>query len=68
MYDTSGTQSVCYATHPDYDVNARLKWLKGELALARTWTAEMLVTARTVSAATRVKSGPPVTGAAGAAG
>jgi hypothetical protein len=34
MYDTSGTQSVCYATHPDYDIDARLKWLKGELALA----------------------------------
>jgi hypothetical protein len=32
MYDTSGTQSVCYAYHPDYDINARLSWLKSELA------------------------------------
>jgi hypothetical protein len=34
MYDTSGTQSVCYAHHPEYDVHARLTWLKAELARA----------------------------------
>jgi hypothetical protein len=32
MYDTSGTQSVCHAYHPDYNVNARLSWLASELA------------------------------------
>jgi hypothetical protein len=31
MYDTSGTQSVCYAHTPDYNVNARVSWLKAEL-------------------------------------
>jgi hypothetical protein len=32
MYDTSGTRSVCYASHIDYDILARVNWLKGELA------------------------------------
>jgi hypothetical protein len=32
MYDTSGTQSVCYAYSPDYNVHARLSWLQSELA------------------------------------
>lgn len=32
MYDTSGSHSVCYASPPDYDVTARLNWLRGELA------------------------------------
>jgi len=32
MYDTSGTQSVCHAYGHDYDVAARLNWLKAELA------------------------------------
>lgn len=35
MYDTSGTQSVCYAHHPDDDVHARLDWLKAELTRER---------------------------------
>ncbi len=33
MYDTSGTQSICHATFTDYNVEARLSWLRGELAL-----------------------------------
>ncbi len=36
MYDTSGTQSVCYAHTPDYNVNARVSWLRAELARAQT--------------------------------
>jgi hypothetical protein len=32
MYDTSGTQSVCYASAPDHNLNASLNWLKAELA------------------------------------
>lgn len=32
MYDTSGTQSVCYADSPDHNVHARLSWLKAELS------------------------------------
>lgn len=32
MYDTGGTQSVCYAHRADYNVHARLSWLKAELA------------------------------------
>jgi hypothetical protein len=31
MYDTSGTQSICHATFTDYNVEARVNWLKGEL-------------------------------------
>jgi hypothetical protein len=34
MYDTGGTRSVCDYTALDYDVNARVNWLKGELARA----------------------------------
>jgi hypothetical protein len=34
MYDTSGSQSVCYAAPPDYDINGRLNWLKTEIARA----------------------------------
>ena len=33
MYDTSGTQSICHATFTDYNVEARVSWLRGELAL-----------------------------------
>jgi hypothetical protein len=36
MYDTSGSQSVCHAAYPDYNINARIGWLKGELAVAET--------------------------------
>lgn len=36
MYDTSGTQSVCYAYAPDHNVHARLNWLKAELAREKT--------------------------------
>ena len=32
MYDTSGTQSICHAYSHDYNVAARLSWLKAELA------------------------------------
>ena len=32
MYDTSGSQSVCYAAPPDYDVVGRLSWLREEIA------------------------------------
>ncbi|MCA1633374.1 MAG: hypothetical protein LC802_06535 [Acidobacteria bacterium] len=32
MYDTSGTQSICHATFTDYDIRARVSWLKAELA------------------------------------
>lgn len=32
MYDTSGTQSICYAYAPDYNVHARVNWLRDELA------------------------------------
>ncbi|HEV3468577.1 MAG TPA: hypothetical protein VG148_04600 [Pyrinomonadaceae bacterium] len=35
MYDTSGTQSVCYAHAPDYNIYARLSWLRAELARGR---------------------------------
>ncbi|MGB8507042.1 MAG: hypothetical protein WCD76_01425 [Pyrinomonadaceae bacterium] len=31
MYDTGGTQSICRPAHADYDVGARLNWLKSEL-------------------------------------
>jgi hypothetical protein len=34
MYDTSGTQSICHATFTDYNVEARVNWLRGELACA----------------------------------
>jgi len=34
MYDTGGTRSVCDYAALDYDVNARINWLKGELARA----------------------------------
>lgn len=34
MYDTSGTRSVCDYAALDYDVSARIDWLKGELARA----------------------------------
>lgn len=32
MYDTSGTQSVCYAQGHDANLSARLSWLRAELA------------------------------------
>lgn len=32
MYDTSGTQSICHAAFADYDIEARVSWLKAELA------------------------------------
>lgn len=32
MYDTSGSQSVCYAAPPDADLAQRLSWLKSEIA------------------------------------
>jgi hypothetical protein len=32
MYDTSGTQSICQATFTDYNIEARLSWLKAELS------------------------------------
>jgi len=35
MYDTSGTQSVCYAHTPDHDIHRRLSWLRAELARGR---------------------------------
>ncbi|HEV2863262.1 MAG TPA: hypothetical protein VGX48_19770 [Pyrinomonadaceae bacterium] len=38
MYDTSGSRSVCDYASLDYDVNARINWLKGELARAE-WAA-----------------------------
>jgi hypothetical protein len=34
MYDTCGTRSVCDYVAIDYDVNARIGWLKAELARA----------------------------------
>ena len=42
MYDTSGARSVCDYASLDYDVNARINWLKGELARAE-WNAPELV-------------------------
>lgn len=39
MYDTSGTQSVCQSYFPDYDVAARLSWLRAELARDETGDA-----------------------------
>lgn len=38
MYDTGGSRSVCDYASLDYDVNARINWLKGELARAN-WDA-----------------------------
>src|SRR2546421_10127864 len=32
MYDTNGSQSVCYAAPPDDDTVARLSWLRVEIA------------------------------------
>jgi len=32
MYDTGGSQSVCYAAPRDYNIAGRLSWLRGELA------------------------------------
>lgn len=34
MYDTGGTQSICQLTPVDYDISARLGWLKAEVARA----------------------------------
>src|SRR5437660_3548520 len=34
MYDTSGSHSVCYAAPLDYNIAARLNWLKAEIARA----------------------------------
>jgi len=32
MYDTSGSQSVCYAAPHDYNIEGRLSWLREEIA------------------------------------
>lgn len=34
MYDTSGTQSICRPVLADYDIEARLNWLKAQLRRA----------------------------------
>jgi hypothetical protein len=36
MYNTGGSRSVCDYASLDYDVNARINWLRGELARAES--------------------------------
>lgn len=52
MYDTSGSRSVCDYASLDYDVNARINWLKGELARA-DWNAPKPLAADERAAARR---------------
>lgn len=51
MYDTSGTQSVCTAYHPDYDIDERVSWLKAELAREEAAPAAARLAAEEASAA-----------------